>query len=175
MGRRDDKHHKRDTSQFDGGAKKNRKVSKLHIGVVTSRFNSDVTEKLLEGALEVLEEAHVEIYSVKVPGAVEIPLACQVLLESGCDGVVALGAVIRGETSHYDYVCSSVERGITHLMLETGKPVAFGVLTTENEQQALDRVGGKHGHKGAEAAEVVLEMVGLIRDLKKDLKKIKSK
>jgi 6,7-dimethyl-8-ribityllumazine synthase len=122
---------------------------------------------LLDGALNVLEEAQVEVLSVKVPGAVEIPLATKTLLEAGCDGVVALGAVIRGETSHYDYVCNSVERGITHLMLETGKPIGFGVLTTENEEQAFDRVGGKHGHKGAEAAQVVIEMVGLLKDLKK--------
>jgi len=154
---------------------KKHKNPPLHIGIVTSRFNAEITEKLLEGALEILEEANVEIYSVKVPGAVEIPLACQALLNKGCDGVVALGAVIRGETSHYDYVCSSVERGITQLMLQTGKPVAFGVLTTENEEQALERVGGKHGHKGEEAAEVVLEMVGLLADMKKGFKKIKSK
>lgn len=151
------------------------KSKKLHIGIVTSRFNSEVTEKLLEGAIDVLEDAKVEIYSVKVPGAVEIPLACKILLEKGCDGVVALGAVIRGETSHYDYVCNSVERGVTQLMLETGKPIGFGVLTTENEEQAFDRVGGKHGHKGEEAAQVVLEMVGLVNDLKKGIKKIKSK
>lgn len=134
---------------------------------MTSRFNEEITEKLLDGALEVLETAEVEILSVKVPGAVEIPITCKALLDAGCEGVVALGAVIRGETSHYDYVCSSVERGITHLMLETGKPIGFGVLTTENEAQAVDRVGGKHGHKGSEAALVVLEMVGLLKDLKK--------
>ena len=121
---------------------------------------------LLDGALNILEEASVEIYSVKVPGAIEIPLACQALLKAGCEGVVALGAVIRGETSHYDLVCNSVERGITHLMLETGKPIGMGVLTTENEEQAFDRVGGKHGHKGEEAAQVTLEMIGLLKDLK---------
>ena len=88
------------------------------------------------------------------------------MLNQGCDAAIALGAVIRGETSHYDYVCQSVERGITQIMLETGKPIAFGVLTTENEQQALDRVGGNHGHKGEEAAQVALEMLGLLRDLK---------
>jgi 6,7-dimethyl-8-ribityllumazine synthase len=139
---------------------------RLRIGVVTSRFNHEVTEMLLDGALRVLEDANVEIFSVKVPGAVEIPLACKALLEAGCEGIVALGAVIRGETSHYDYVCTSVERGITTLMLDTGKPIGFGVLTTENEEQAFDRVGGKHGHKGEEAAQVVLEMVGLLKDLK---------
>ncbi|MFN8845723.1 MAG: 6,7-dimethyl-8-ribityllumazine synthase [Bdellovibrionales bacterium] len=137
------------------------------IGVVTSRFNSEITEKLLEGALMVLEDSGVEILSVKVPGAVEIPITCQALLEAGCDGVVALGAVIRGETSHYDYVCNSVERGISQLMLKFNKPISFGVLTTENEEQALERVGGKHGHKGEEASQVILEMVGLLKDLKK--------
>jgi 6,7-dimethyl-8-ribityllumazine synthase len=137
------------------------------IGVVTSRFNEDVTDRLLEGALQVLEEAGARVLSVKVPGAVEIPLAAKALLEMGCEGVVALGAVIRGETSHYDYVCNSVERGVSQLMLEIGKPIGFGVLTTESEEQALDRVAGKHGHKGAEAAQVVLEMVGLLRELKK--------
>lgn len=142
------------------------KKSKIKIVVVTSRFNEEITEKLLEGALQVLEEANVEIFSIKVPGAVEIPLTIQTMLNRGCDAAVALGAVIRGETSHYDYVCNSVERGVTQIMLETGKPIGFGVLTTENEQQALDRVGGKHGHKGEEAAQVALEMVGLLRDLK---------
>ena len=137
--------------------------------MVTSRFNSEITEKLEEGALNYLEnldEADIAVMAVRVPGAVEIPLACQALLIQGCDGVVALGAVIRGETSHYDYVCNSVERGITALMLEYKKPIGFGILTTENEEQAYDRVGGKHGHKGAEAAEVVCEMIGLLRELK---------
>lgn len=148
-------------------AKKNKA---LKIGVVTARFNHEITEKLEEGALEYLQTANsaapIEILSVQVPGAVEIPLTCQALLEAGCDGVVALGAVIRGETSHYDYVCNSVERGISQLMLEYKKPIAFGVLTTENEEQAWARVGGAHGHKGQEAAEVVVEMVGLLNALK---------
>lgn len=114
-----------------------------------------------------LNDAKAEVFSVKVPGAIEIPLACKALLDVGCEGVVALGAVIRGETSHYDYVCNSVERGITQVMLDTGKPIGFGILTTENEEQAYDRVGGDHGHKGEETALVVLEMVGLLKDLKK--------
>ncbi len=143
------------------------KKKKLKVGVVTARFNSEITEKLEEGALSLLEENDVEILNVKVPGAVEIPLACQSLLDAGCDGVVALGAVIRGETSHYDYVCNSVERGVTQLMLEYKKPIGFGVLTTENDEQALDRSGGRHGNKGAEAAQVTLEMIGLTKDLKK--------
>jgi len=142
--------------------------SHLKIGVVISRFNSEVTEKLEEGALTYLEETEAEILAVKVPGAVEIPLACKALFDIGCSGVVALGAVIRGETSHYDYVCNSVERGITALMLEYKRPIGFGVLTTENEEQALARAGGAHGNKGAEAAQVVIEMMGLLRDLEEE-------
>jgi 6,7-dimethyl-8-ribityllumazine synthase len=106
------------------------------------------------------------IVNVHVPGAVEIPLATKALLAKGCDGVIALGAVIRGETSHYDFVCNSVERGITQLMLETGKPIGFGVLTTENEDQAWSRTIGAHGNKGADSAQVVLEMIALLKDLK---------
>lgn len=138
--------------------------------MVVSRFNEEITEKLETGALDYLESLdrdQIEVYAVRVPGAVEIPLACQALFDKGCDGVVALGAVIRGETSHYDYVCTSVERGVTTLMLDYKKPIGFGVLTTENDEQALDRAGGKHGNKGAEAAEVVIEMIGLLNDLKK--------
>ena len=124
---------------------------------------------LEQGALDYLEKfdaADIAVMALRVPGAVEIPLACQALFDMKCDGVVALGAVIRGETSHYDYVCNSVERGVSQLMLEYKKPIGFGVLTTENEEQAYDRVGGKHGHKGAEAAQVVCEMIGLLKDLK---------
>jgi 6,7-dimethyl-8-ribityllumazine synthase len=138
------------------------------IGVVTARFNTEITEKLEEGALQFLSSVDepIEILAVKVPGAVEIPLACQALFNKGCDGVVALGAVIRGETSHFDYVCNSVERGISELMLKFEKPIGFGVLTVDTDEQALDRIGGKHGHKGAEAAEVTYEMIHLLRDLK---------
>lgn len=141
-------------------------ASGLKIGVVTARFNFEVTEKLEAGALRELKEMSCrEVMAVRVPGAVEIPLAAKALLDKGCDAIVALGAVIRGETSHYDYVCSSVERGCTELQLRTGKPVAFGVLTTENDEQAMDRAGGKHGNKGAEAAQVAVEMVRLIRKI----------
>ena len=138
----------------------------LKIGIVTARFNFEVTEKLEQGALAALNEMGCkDVYQVRVAGAFEIPLAAKALIDSGCDGVVALGAVIRGETSHYDYVCSSVERGCTLLQVTTGKPVAFGVLTTENEEQAMDRVGGRHGHKGIEAARVAVEMVRLLKQV----------
>lgn len=149
--------------------KKKTKINRLQIGVVTSRFNSEITDLLEQGAIDYLQSIDsvvIEILSVRVPGAVEIPLACQALFEQGCHGVVALGAVIRGETSHYDYVCNSVERGVTALMLDYGRPIGFGVLTTENEEQAMDRAGGKHGNKGAEAAQVVIEMIGLLNDIK---------
>lgn len=142
-------------------------VSRLRIAVVTSRFNEEITTKLEEGAFDLLEEVGAEILSVRVPGAIEIPLAIQALLDSKkVDGVVALGAVIRGETSHYDYVCHSVERGCSELMLQYKKPVGFGILTTENQEQALARAGGVHGNKGYEAAEVVVEMIGLLKEIK---------
>jgi len=139
---------------------------RIKVGVVTARFNPEVTEKLEEGAISYLESCeNVEIFAALVPGAVEIPLACQTFLEAGCDGVIALGAVIRGETSHYDYVCNSVTEGVTKLMLMYNKPIGFGVLTTENEEQAMDRAGGKHGNKGEEAAQTVMEMIGLTDEI----------
>lgn len=148
--------------------KTQKKLKKIKVGVVTARFNSEITYKLEEGALNYLSEiSELDVESVRVPGAVEIPLACKALFDRGCEGVVALGAVIRGETTHYDVVCNSVERGVTHLMLETGKPIGFGVLTTENEEQALARAGGDIGNKGEEAAQVMMEMMGLISELKK--------
>jgi 6,7-dimethyl-8-ribityllumazine synthase len=134
------------------------------IGVVTSRFNIEITEELERGCLARLHEAGVQadqIARVRVPGAYEIPLAARWLLEQGVAGVIALGAVIRGETAHFDYVCQSVERGLTTLQLDSGRPVVFGVLTTDTEEQAKDRIGGSHGHKGREAAEVALEMLSL--------------
>lgn len=138
----------------------------IRVGVVTARWNNEITEKLEEGAISYLEACEgVEIFAALVPGAIEIPLACQAFLDAGCDGVIALGVVIRGETSHYDYVCNSVTDGITRLMLDHKKPISFGILTTENEEQALARAGGKMGNKGEEAAQVVMEMIGLTREI----------
>jgi 6,7-dimethyl-8-ribityllumazine synthase len=137
---------------------------KAKIGVVTSRFNPEITEKLEQGALSRLHELGVGrdgLVAVHVPGAYEIPLAAKWLLASGCEAVIALGAVIRGDTAHFDYVCSAVERGCTHLQLESGKPVVFGVLTTDTDEQALERVGGAHGHKGRDAADTAVEMLNL--------------
>ncbi len=150
-------------------ASKNKKSTKVYkIAVVTSRFNEAITLKLQEAALDYLEEMGVDILSVNVPGAIEIPITIQALFESHkVDGAVALGAVIRGDTSHYDEVCRSVERACTTLMLEHKKPIGFGILTTENEAQAFDRAGGEHGNKGLDAAQVVVEMIGLLNEIRK--------
>jgi 6,7-dimethyl-8-ribityllumazine synthase len=143
------------------------------IGIITAKFNSEVTTRLLAGARAELIRLGFDgeqIRAVEVPGAYEIPLAAKWLLGQGLDGVIALGAVIRGETSHYDYVCAAVERGCSTLQLETGCPVVFGVLTTENEEQAFNRAGGKQGHKGVEAAQVLIEMLVLKSQLQFPLK-----
>ncbi len=138
------------------------------IAVVTSRFNEEVTLKLQEAALEFLEEFGAEVYSVHVPGAIEIPITIQVLFDSHkVDGAVALGAVIRGDTTHYEEVCRSVERACTTLMMDYKKPIGFGVLTTENEEQAFARAGGEHGNKGRDAAQTVVEMIGLLKEIRK--------
>jgi 6,7-dimethyl-8-ribityllumazine synthase len=149
-----------------------------NIGIVTSQFNDDVTDKLLAGALAELQKMGVkseQIIQIHVPGAYEIPLAAKWLLEKNCDGIIALGAVIRGETSHYDYVCSAVERGCSMLQLEYSRPIVFGVLTTNDEEQAINRVGGLHGHKGVEAAHVLIEMLNLKARLNIPLKPIGDK
>jgi 6,7-dimethyl-8-ribityllumazine synthase len=136
------------------------------IGVVTARFNDNVTSKLREGALEVLNDFGINYFDVAVPGAVEIPMAAQWLIENKkCDAVITLGAVIRGETSHFDFVCNSVERGCSELQLKYNVPIAFGVLTTEDGHQALARAGGAHGHKGKESAFVAIEMLALKEEL----------
>lgn len=141
----------------------------LRIGVVTARWNSDVTSILEKGAIDELIKLGCnagDIQVVKVAGAFEVPLAVKAVFEAGCDGAVAIAVVIRGETTHYDYVCNAVERGCSQTQLEFGKPVGFGVLTTENLEQAMDRAGGKHGNKGAEAAQVTVEMVRLLESLR---------
>lgn len=145
-----------------------KRLPRMKIGLVTARFNFEITEKLEEGALAFLDEIDADVFAVRVPGAVEIPLAAQALFDyQKVDGVVVLGAVIRGETTHYEEVCRSVERNCSRIMLDYKKPVGFGVLTVENEEQAIERIGGKHGHKGAEAAQVVVEMIGLLSEIKK--------
>jgi 6,7-dimethyl-8-ribityllumazine synthase len=138
------------------------------IGIVVSRWNSSITERMLEGALKALTGNGIDeenIIVARCPGSFELPLAVQSLLESKqLDGVIALGVVIRGGTPHFEYVCDAVTRGIIDLNLMTKKPVAFGVLTTDDVKQAMARVGEK-GNKGGEAALAVLEMISLQQKL----------
>lgn len=136
------------------------------VGVAVARFNEEVTGRLLQGALEALAAAGTDAADVAVawvPGAFELPLAARAFAAAGCDAVVALGAVIRGDTDHYDYVCRAATDGVLRVTLDTGVPVGFGVLTCEHEQQALDRAGGSAGNKGADAVQAALEMVDLQR------------
>jgi 6,7-dimethyl-8-ribityllumazine synthase len=141
----------------------------MRIAVVAGRFNDHVTKPLLEGALVKLEECGVAPDAVGVhwvPGAFEVPLVARRLAGSGTvDAVVCLGAVIRGETAHFDYVAGPCAYGVARAALDTGIPVIFGVLTTDNVDQALDRAGGCEGNKGAEAAATAIEMVALLRTL----------
>lgn len=143
-------------------------ASRLRIGVVVSRFNEFITEQLVKGALEILEKhgcPHENIRFVKVPGAWELAIAAKHLAPD-CDAIIALGAVVRGDTPHFDFVAGGATDGLNRVSLDTGVPVAFGVLTTDDMQQAMDRAGGKSGNKGAEAAEVAIEMANLIHSLK---------
>lgn len=141
----------------------------LRIGIVAARFNEFITAKLLSGAMDGLLRHDVcqeDIHVAWVPGAFEIPLVAAKMAKSGkYDAVICLGAVIRGATSHYDYVCSEVSKGIAAVALETGVPVMFGVLTTENIEQAIERAGTKAGNKGFDCAVGAIEMVELLRVL----------
>lgn len=132
------------------------------IAIVVSTFNEPVTNALKDGALQRLKEYGFksdDITLVEVPGAVEIPFVAQLVAKSGqAKVIIALGAVVRGETTHYDYVCDQVSQGCQRVMLDYGLPVIFGVLTTENDEQAWDRLGGKHGHKGKDAVDTALAM-----------------
>jgi 6,7-dimethyl-8-ribityllumazine synthase len=137
--------------------------------VVTTRWNADIVEGLLAGAMSALGRAGItgeQIRVVQVPGAFEIPLACQAAAtRSDCDAVIALGAVIRGGTPHFEYVAGECTRGIGQVALQTGKPVAFGVLTVDSLDQALERSGNNEENKGAEAAMSAVEMVNVLRAL----------
>lgn len=143
----------------------------IRIGIVAARFNEFITSKLLSGAIDGLERHNVaknDIDVAWVPGAFEIPLIAKKMAESGkYDAVICLGAVIRGATSHYDYVCNEVSKGIASVSLSAGIPVMFGVVTTENIEQAIERAGTKAGNKGYDCALGAIEMVNLIREIKK--------
>lgn len=141
----------------------------IKFGIVVSRFNDFVTERLLEGALEALkahgaQERDIEL--VRVPGAFEIPLAAKQLAAGGkCDALICLGAIIRGDTPHFEYIADAVTRGLGALGLEYSLPVSFGVLTTNSVEQAMERAGTKNANKGYEAALTAIEMTTLSREL----------
>ncbi len=141
----------------------------IRVGIVASRFNEFITSKLLSGAMDGLLRHDVkedDISVAWVPGAFEIPLIASKMAGSGkYDAVICLGAVIRGSTSHYDYVCNEVSKGIASISLKTGIPVMFGVLTTDNIEQAIERAGTKAGNKGYDCALGAIEMVNLIRNI----------
>ena len=141
----------------------------LKFGIVVGRFNEFIGGKLLDGALDGLKRHGVKEEDIDVawvPGAFEIPLIAKKMAKNDkYDGVICLGAVIKGSTSHYDYVCSEVSKGIASVSLETEKPVLFGVLTTNNIEQAIERAGTKAGNKGYECAVSAIEMANLIRNL----------
>lgn len=141
----------------------------LRFAIVASRFNEFITAKLLEGALDMLRRhgaAEDAVDVAWVPGAFEIPLAAKKLAASGkYDAVICVGAVIRGATSHYDYVCNEVSKGVAQAGLSTGVPVIFGVVTTENIEQAVERAGTKAGNKGADGAMAAMEMANLLKKI----------
>lgn len=141
----------------------------LKFGIVAARFNEFIVSKLVGGALDTLhrhETADHDIDVAWVPGAFEIPLAAKKMAESGkYDAVLCLGAVIRGSTTHYDYVCNEVSKGVAQVGLQTGVPTIFGVVTTENIEQAIERAGTKAGNKGSDAAMAAMEMASLLGKL----------
>ena len=143
----------------------------IKIGIVVARFNEFITSKLLGGALDGLKRHNVnenDIDVAWVPGAFEIPLIAKKMANSGkYDAVICLGAVIRGSTSHYDYVCNEVSKGIAAVSMNSDIPVMFGVITTENIEQAIERAGTKAGNKGYDCALGAIEMVNLIREMDK--------
>ena len=139
----------------------------IRVGIVAARFNEFIVNKLVGGAMDALLRHDVreeDIDLAWVPGAFEIPLIAKKMAESGkYDAVICLGAVIRGATSHYDLVCNEAAKGIAHVSLDSGAPVLFGVVTTENIEQAIERAGSKAGNKGYDSAMAAIEMVNLVR------------
>ena len=141
----------------------------LRIAIVASRFNDIIVDRLIGGAVDYLARHGLErenMTIVRIPGAFELPLVCQKLAKSGkYDGIVALGAVIRGATPHFDFVANEATKGLAHISLETGVPVGFGLLTTENVEQAVERAGSKAGNKGVDAAAAMLETIRVLEQI----------
>ncbi len=153
------------------GIAQNTSERKYKIGIAVSEWNQEITFSMAEAAVDTLKKygfTENDIILKCVPGSFELPLAAKYLIEiAKTDAVICLGCVIQGDTRHFDFVCSGVTQGIMDINIQTGIPVSFGVLTTNNQQQALDRSGGKLGNKGDEAAVAVLKMLYLKEDLKK--------
>jgi 6,7-dimethyl-8-ribityllumazine synthase len=141
------------------------KWNRIKVAVVAAKWNSFVTDEMLRGALDALKGKGIseeKIYTMRCPGSFELPLACKACIDKlNVDAVIAIGAVIRGGTPHFDYVCDAVTRGLADLNMTSGRPVAFGVLTTDNVEQAMERAGIDKGNKGAEAALSACEMLEL--------------
>lgn len=144
-------------------------ADKVRIGIVIARFNSFITEHLLDGAQDGLLRHGVkdeDIDVAYVPGAFEVPLTAKKMAETGkYDAIICLGAVIRGQTPHFDYVCAEASKGIAQTSLQTGLPIMFGILTTDTIQQAVERAGSKAGNKGFECAEGAIEMINLMKNI----------
>ena len=140
----------------------------LKVTIVAGLWHDQISDGLIAGAQRALAASNAEVSLVRVPGSFELPVVCQAALESGADAVVALGVIIRGGTPHFEFVSDAATSGLTHVALKTGKPVGFGVLTLDDEQQGLDRAGlaGSHEDKGAEAATAAIVTARLLRDLR---------
>jgi 6,7-dimethyl-8-ribityllumazine synthase len=136
----------------------------MNIAIIISKFNQEITSLMEINALERAKELNISPKIYKVPGAIEIPIIAQnIAKKNNFDAIIALGAVIRGETSHYDYVCESVNKGCQKISLKYNIPVIFGILTCENKKQALDRIGGIKGNKPKEMIDVAVEMISLLK------------
>jgi len=146
-------------------------INKVKVGVVVASWNETITASLWKGVDSYLQEQGIiksNIYKIDVPGTFEIPVGCKMLLqEYSLDGVIGLGCVIKGETSHNEYINHAVANGLTQLSVLSGKPCIFGVLTPNNKEQALERSGGKYGNKGVEAAATLLQMISIKKGFKK--------
>lgn len=147
------------------------RAEEMSFGIVVAEWNAKITHALYEGCVETLKKQGAQddnLHTVQVPGSFELPTGARLLLGAKkLDAVICLGCVIKGETSHNEYINQAVSHGLTNLSLTAGKPVIFGVLTPNDEQQALDRAGGRHGNKGVEAATTALRMVALAKSLAK--------
>lgn len=143
-------------------------IKDAFVVIVRTEWNAHIVDKLEEGCIKVLDDQQIQYETIIVPGAVEIPFAVSAYARSNrtkADAFITFGTIIRGDTPHFDYVCKAVTDGVTALNLSLHSPVIFGVLTVENEEQALERTGGKHGHKGEEAAITAIKMIKLNRKL----------